>query len=155
MIKILKVTVGKDYRCPFCPDHEDCYYVIWEGLIETPICDACALEFEYYFLTPPGEAIWFGSTALPMEERIPILEKITGKSIYDLQLSFVLSDLVKCSDPKNLDEMINQYAEKWGEDVMKREIQKKRREWNYHIRYRKKLIRKIMRMQEKIPAVNI
>jgi hypothetical protein len=149
MITKLIVNVEKDYRCPFCSDHEDCYYVIWEGIMETPICDGCDWEFKYYFLSSPQETVCFGSSALPMEERIPMLEKITGTSIYDLQMSVVLGDLLECCDRKNYDAMSNQNAEKWGDNVIEREIQKKRREWDYRIRQRKKLIRQIMRLQEK------
>jgi len=50
MIKTRTVEVPRDYRCPFCPDHEDEDYVIWEGLMETPICDGCDYELGYFFL---------------------------------------------------------------------------------------------------------
>ncbi len=156
MIKERIVKVGKDYRCPFCPNHEDCYYVIWEGLMETPICDGCALEFEYFFLTPPGDAIWFESSALPMEERVPILEIIAGKSIYDLQLSFVIGDLNKCLAPKYFDEKMQKHTEIWGKDIVKRDIKEERRQWIKNIRHSKKLVRKIMRSQKKIQTgINI
>lgn len=154
MIKKQVVKVEKDYRCPFCPDHEDCYYVIWEGLMETPICDACDWELKYYFLSPPREAIYFGSDALPMQERIPILEKITGKSILDLQMSFVLGELAKCCDPKYFDEIMRKHTDIWGGDLVKHDIKKERRKWIEHIRYTKKLIRQIMRMRKRTQTAN-
>jgi hypothetical protein len=153
MIKERIVNVEKNYRCPFCPNHENEYYMIWEGLMDTPICGACNREIEYFLLTPPDEGIWFGFDLRPMETST--LERLTGKSIYELQLSFALHTLDYYRDHENFDRKINYYTEGLSEDDRKQCIREERREWIKGIRYRKKLIRKLIRLQDKMQKGNI
>jgi len=154
MIKKREVEVARDYRCPLCEEHGDESCFIWEGLIETPICDSCSYKLRYFLMTPPDEGIWFGSDLHSIQTSI--LEKITGKSIYDLQMSFVLRDLDHYRNPKKYNEEISYYcANGWGENEVKQLIREKRRGWIQCFRHRKKLIRKLIRLQEKIQADNI
>jgi hypothetical protein len=146
------VNVEKDYRCPFCPNHEDEYYMIWEGFIDKPICGECTREIEYFLLTPPDEGIWFGRDLQPMETST--LERITGKSIFDLQLSFALDTLDYYRDPENFYRKIR-YTDEWGEDDRKQCIREERRQWIAGARQTKKLIRKLIRLQYKTQAGNI
>ena len=152
MIKMRIVNVEKDYRCPFCPNHDDEYYMIWEGLMDTPICGECAREIEYFLLTPPDEGIWFGRNLQPMETST--LEKITGKSIFDLQLSYALHTLDYYRDPENFYRKIR-YADGWGEEDRKQCIREERRQWIAGNRQTKRLVRKLIRLQYKIQAGNI
>ncbi len=154
MIKTCKVEVGRDYRCPFCPDHEDECYLIWEGLIETPICDVCSYELGCFLLTPPDEDIWFGFDLHSIEKSI--LEKITGKSIYELQMSYLLNDLDSYRCFKNYDVEIRYYnIQGWSNDEMKQFMRQQKRGWVQCFRHRKKLIRKLIRLQDKIQIGNI
>jgi hypothetical protein len=153
MIKTSKVEVERDYRCPFCPDHEDEYYFIWEGLIEAPICDACSYELGYFLLTPPDEGIWFGFDLHSIETLM--LEKITGKSIHDLQMAYLLRDIGSYRDTKIFDENMRHHTEGWSKDEAKQFRKAQRRGWIQCLRHRKKLIRKLIRLHEKIQAGNI
>ena len=148
MIKRRNVEVGRDYRCPSCQDHEDEHYLIWEGLIETPICDACSYELGYFLLTPPDEGIWFGFDLHSMNTSA--LEKMTGKSIYDLQLSYLLKSLDYYHDHKNLDKKIYYYSEKMDGNEKKIFMRQEQRQWIEGIRHRKKLIRKLIRLKKKM-----
>lgn len=152
MIKMRKVNVGKDYRCPFCPNHEDEYYMIWEGFIDKPICGECIREIEYFLLTPPDERIWFGLDLRPMETST--LERITGKSIHDLQMAYALYNLYYYRDPENFYRKIS-YTDGWGDAERKQCIREERRQWITGIRQTKRLIRKLIRLQDKIQAGNI
>jgi len=149
MIKKHEVEVAKDYRCPLCMELGDESYFIWEGIIETPICDTCSYELCWFLMTPPDEGIWFGSDLHSIDTSI--LEKITGKSMYDLQMSYVLSDLDSYHYPKKYDEEISDYyANGWSEDEVKQRIREKRRGWIQCFRHRKKLIRKLIRLKKKM-----
>jgi len=151
MIKGYKVIeVEKGYRCPLCNGHDDCYYVILDGLLDIPICDGCNYEFGYYFLSPPESPIWFLSDTLPIWERVPILETITGISIHDLRLSYVLRSLSSYVDLNILNEKISSMTENMDEDKKKIIARKERHNWIAGIRHRKKLIRKILKLREKI-----
>lgn len=153
MINTREIEVEKGYRCPLCQDHEDESYFIWEGIIETPICDACSYELGYLFLTPPDEGIWFGFDLHSIETSI--LEKITGKSINDLQMSYLLKSLHYYRYPEKLDKKICYYSEKMDENEREIFMRQEQRQGIEEIRYRKKLIRKLIRLQDKIQAGSI
>lgn len=152
MIKMRKVNVEKDYRCPFCPNHEDEYYMVWEGLMNTPICGECTRGIEYFLLTPPDEGVWFGRDLHPMETST--LEKITGKSIFDLQLSYALHTLDYYRDPEKFFRKIR-YTDGWGKNDRKQCIREERRQWIAGTRQTKRLVRKLIRLQDKIQAGNM
>ena len=149
MIKKHKVDVAIDYRCPHCMEIGDESYFVWEGIIETPICDTCSYELRWFLMTPPDEGIWFGSDLHSIDTSI--LEKITGKSMYDIQMSYVLSDLDSYRYPKKYDKEISDYyANGWIEAEVKQRIREKRRGWIQCLRHRKKLIRKLVRLKKKM-----
>lgn len=149
MIKRYEMEVAIDYQCPLCMELGDESYFIWEGIIETLICDSCSYELRYFLMTPPDEGIWFRSDLHSIDTAI--LEKITGKSIYDLQVSYVLSDLDHYRYPKKYDEELSDYyATGWSEDEAKQRIREQRRGWIQCLRHRKKLIRKLIRLKKKM-----
>ena len=41
------VTVAKNYRCPFCPNHDDETFV-FSKVVGAPICEGCAIEISYF-----------------------------------------------------------------------------------------------------------
>lgn len=144
MIKTTEVKVGKDYRCPFCPDHRDCNYVIWEGLLDTPICGGCDQELKISFVQMPEHAIW-------RHHDMAILRELTGKSYVDLQLIFALNSLEYYRDTKNLEYKINYYSDKMDEEEKKIFIRQEKRYWMEGTRHAKKLIRKILKLEKTIP----
>ena len=99
-------------------------------------------------MTPPDEGIWFGSDLHSIDTSI--LEKITGKSIYDLQMSYVLSDLDHYRDTKIFDEKMRYHTEGWSKDEAKQFMREQRRGWLQCLRHRKKLIRKLIRLKKKM-----
>ena len=44
---IKDVTVDKNYRCPFCPDHEDDAFV-FSKIVGVAICEGCAIEISHF-----------------------------------------------------------------------------------------------------------
>jgi hypothetical protein len=44
---VKSVTVAKNYRCPFCPDHEDDTFV-FSKIVGVPICEGCAIEISHF-----------------------------------------------------------------------------------------------------------
>jgi hypothetical protein len=154
-IRTTEVKVEKDYRCPFCSDHEDCYYVIWEGLLDTPICNGCNYEIKISFVQMPEYHIWFYSSTLPHWERINILEELTGKSEIDLRLLFALDSLEYYNDFKNISEKIDSITDEMDDEVEKKSlIRQQQHYWIEGKRHAKKLIRKLLKLQEKIKEGN-
>lgn len=153
MIKSQKVQPENGYRCPFCTDHDDEEFFIWKDFIETPICDGCVHELGYLFLTPPDEGIWFGFDLHSI--KTTILERITGKSINALQLSYLVKSLNQFRDHKKLENKIIYYSKNMDDTEKKIFRRQQKGHWNEGIRHRKKLIRKLIRLQEKIEAGNV
>jgi len=78
----------------------------------------------------PNETVSFQANAIPIADRIPILEKITEKSIYDLQLSFVLCDLDDYyRNPQILDEKISYFSKRMDDEFKNIFIRQERRRW--------------------------
>jgi len=153
MIKSQKVQRENGYRCPFCTDHDDEEFFIWKDFIETPICEGCVRELGYFFLTPPDEGIWFGFDLHPI--KTTILERITGKSINALQLSYVVKSLNQFRDHNKLENKIIYYSQNMDDNEKKIFRRQQKGHWIEGIRHRKKLIRKLIRLQEKIGAGNV
>ncbi len=93
------VEVPKGYRCPFCPDHADEDFMIWETLLTEPICHGCTYDiFNALLSIPPVD---------PLDpEKIPRLEQLTGKPALDLSLLVVREEIARLEDEENLERKI-------------------------------------------------
>ena len=129
--------------------------MIWENLLDTPICNGCDYEIKISFVQMPEYHIWFYSATLPHWERINILEELTGKSEIDLRLLFALDSLQYYNHFKNLSEKIDSIANKMDDEVEKKSlIRQQQRYWIEGKRHAKKLVRKLLKLQEKIKEGN-
>ena len=148
MIKSQKVQPENGYRCPFCTDHDDEEFFIWKDFIETPICEGCVRELGYFFLTPPDEGIWFGFDLQSI--KTSTLERITGKSINVLQLSYLVNSLNQFRDHKILENKIIYYSKNMDDNEKKIFRRQQKGHWIEGIRHRKMLIRKLFRLKKKM-----
>ncbi len=93
------VEVPKGYQCPFCPDHADEDFMIWDTLLTEPICQGCTYEiFNALLAIPPVDLL--------DPEKIPRLEKLTGKPALELSLLVVKEEIALLKDQENLERKI-------------------------------------------------
>lgn len=103
----------------------------------------------------PEYHIWFYSSTLPHWERINILEELTGKSEIDLRLLSALDNLEYYNDFRNLSEKIDSIADEMDDEMEKQSlIRQQQRYWIEGKRHAKKLVRKLLKLQEKIKEGN-
>ena len=58
MSKFMWVDVPEGYRCPFCPEHDDEDFFVWESLLADPICLGCTHDiFNALLSIPPVDLL--------------------------------------------------------------------------------------------------
>ena len=90
------------YRCPFCPDHDDVDFVVWEGLLAEPVCQRCTYEIFNAFLSiPPVDLLDAG--------KIPRLAELTGQPPLALAMRVVQEDLAELKKTEGLAKKNHRY----------------------------------------------
>jgi hypothetical protein len=100
--------VPEGYRCPFCPDHVDEDFLVWETLLAEPICEGCSYDiFNALLAIPPVDLL--------DPEKIPRLEQLAGKSALELSLLVVREEIAELEDQENLERKIRIWQRLPGE----------------------------------------
>ncbi len=119
MSKYRPVEVPEGYRCPLCPGHEDEDFFVWESLLADPICHGCIHDiFNALLLFPPVDLV--------DPEKIPSLEKLTGKPALELAILVVQEDIAEL-DHRDYREKQKQGYEGFPEGIVE-EIKAQRQE---------------------------
>ncbi|MCX5890426.1 MAG: hypothetical protein NTY36_13410 [Deltaproteobacteria bacterium] len=122
------------YRCPFCPDHVDEDFLVWETLLAEPICDGCTYDiFNALLVIPPVDLL--------DPEKIPRLEQLTGKPALELSRLVVQEDIALLEDKENLERKIRNSREFPGETREKIEM-----EWHERLAQMRSLLAELEKL---------
>jgi|GEM_PF-4403848 len=89
------VDVPDGYHCPFCPDHDDEDFFVWDLILDQPICHGCSYDL-YFALLEAGEENPIGTDLLNR------LEELTGKPFVESALSLVRNEIAYLEKEENL-----------------------------------------------------
>ena len=102
MNKLKWVQVPEGYRCPLCPDHDEEDFMVWETLLAEPLCHGCTFDiFQALLLIPPVDLLG--------PEKIPRLERLTGKPALELARLVVQEDIAELEKTESLEEKKQRY----------------------------------------------
>ena len=89
------VDVPDGYHCPFCPDHDDEDFFVWDLILDQPICHGCSYDL-YFALLEAGEENPIGTDLLNR------LEELTGKPFVESALSLLRNEKAYLEEEENL-----------------------------------------------------
>lgn len=101
-----RVSPPAGYHCPFCPNHVDDEFFVWNGVLEEAICDGCT-----YDLLAVVEA-WPKPTIPDFAQEIAMLERLSGKSMREIQAVVARREVAEGEDLERMRAVLS-WKEEW------------------------------------------